>query len=188
MEAGGEGEITGARSAAASSRLLVELRTKVAVLLGLTVGICVPYYFLQRYPVLPLRTVPQTPLDAWVPFDPGWVYAYGSIALLVPLLPLLATHRDHLLRYAKGLALLCAACFLVFLVSPVAGPRPSDLPEAGLYRQLISVDRSFNSLPSLHAGLTVYSLLFGYRVLRDALPPGERAAYLPPLAVSGNGR
>ena len=88
-----------------SARLAAEPSAKVAVLLGLSVGICVPYFLLQRAEALPLR--PATRLDAWIAFDPSWVYAYLSIVLLVPLFPLLAERRDQLARYAKGLALLC---------------------------------------------------------------------------------
>lgn len=176
--AAGEG---GARTA----RLAAQLPLKTAVLLGLTAGICVPYFLLQRVVLFPTRSAPETPLDAWIGFDPAWAYPYASIALLVPLLPLLATRREDLLRYARGLAALCLACFLVFLLFPVEGPRPTAVPDTGLYRRLISLDRSLNSLPSLHAGLAVYSLLFGYRVLRSALRPGERMATLVVAVVWG---
>jgi membrane-associated phospholipid phosphatase len=156
-------------------RLAAERPAKTAVLLGLAVGICVPYYLLQRLQVFPLWAPPVTPLDAWIPFDPGSVYAYGSIALLVPLGPLLATRRDELVRYARGLALLCAVCFAAFLFVPVEGPRPAQPPGEGLYGLLVAWDTRQNSFPSLHAGLVVYSLLCLGRVLGGALRGGRRA-------------
>jgi membrane-associated phospholipid phosphatase len=143
------------------------LREKVAVLLGLAVGICVPYFTLQRLDVFPLRALPVTAVDLWIPFQPAWIWAYLSIALLVPIAPLLATRREQLMRYAKGLALLCLPCFAAFLVFPVEGPRPEVAGADALYELLVSWDRASNSLPSLHAGLVVYSLLFALRVLRD---------------------
>jgi hypothetical protein len=167
--------------AALSGRLLerlgAHLPAKIGVLLGLTVGICVPYFALQRVEVFPAWTQPVTRFDRWVAFDPGWVWAYQSLGLLVPIVPLLAVRREELVRYAKGLALLCGTCFAVFLLVPVHGPRPGLLPDHGMYRLLIDFDRPANSLPSLHAGLTVYTFLCGYWVLREELGRRARAVY-----------
>lgn len=160
------------------SRLATLLGPKVAVLLGLTVGICVPYFWLQRIDLFPLQQPPATPLDAAIGFDPTWIGVYLSIALLVPLAPLLATRRDELSRYARGLAFLCVPAFAVFLLLPVAGPRPEAFADAGLYGVVTACDRPSNSLPSLHAGLTVFSLLFGYRVLREGLSRAGRVGYV----------
>jgi len=158
------------------ARLLECLRPKIAVWLGLAVGICVPYFALQQVQVFPLRTPPTTALDRWVPFEPGYIWAYLSIALLVPAAPALAASRDALRRYATGLCLLCLPCFAAFAVFPVEGPRPPLAVDDPLYRLIVSLDRPTNSMPSLHAGLVVYSLVFGLRVLRDALGPRARAA------------
>jgi len=155
-------------------RLLAQWRLKVTVCLGLAVGICVPYFGLQQLALRAPATLPATALDRWVAFDPAWVPAYESIALLVPLAVWLATRRQELLRYARGLTLLCGVSFAFFLLMPVAGPRPELLPSDAMYRALVEVDAAVNAFPSLHAGLTVYSLVFGNRVLRDALPPTER--------------
>ncbi len=64
------------------------------------------------------------------------------------------------------------------MLFPVEGPRPEIAPDDAAYRWLVGVDDSANSLPSLHAGLSVYSLLYGYAVLRDGLGPGVRALYV----------
>jgi len=158
------------------TRLRTCLPEKVAVLLGLSVGICVPYFTLQRVGAFPLRTLPVTPLDRWIDFDPSWIGAYLSLALLVPIAPLLATRREQLVRYAKGLTLLCLPSFAVFLLFPVEGPRPDAAPGHALYRLLISWDGASNAFPSLHAGLAVFSLLFAYRVLVDDVGGRARAA------------
>lgn len=164
-------------------RLLALPREKLAVLLGLSLGICVPYFILGRVQAFPLREVPVTPLDEWIGFDPRWIWPYLSVALLVPISPLLASAREALARYAVGLALLCLSCFAVFLLCPVEGPRPEILPDHAAYQLLVGYDHASNSLPSLHAGLTLYSILFGYRVLRDALGRQGRAV-LVTLAAS----
>ena len=164
-----------AEAPALRSRLLAQPRAKLTVLLGLTVGICVPYFTLGNIHAFPLRELPVTVFDRWIGFDPRWVWPYLSVAVLVPIPPLLATSREALQRYAKGLALLCLTCFAVFLLFPVEGPRPEVTSNHALYRWLVGVDRPTNSLPSLHAGLTLYSMLFGYRVVRDALGRRGRA-------------
>jgi len=166
------------------ARCAAELPTKVAVWLGLTVGICVPYFTLQRLRLFPPRSLPSSALDA-VAFHPEWVFAYHSIALLVPLAPLMASRRSELLRYAKGLALLCVACFAVFLFFPVAGPRPETVPSLGAYRFLVALDRPGNSFPSLHAGLTLYSFLFAWKVLSGSLSGRGRAAFLVAASAWG---
>ena len=61
------------------ARLRSELPAKVLLLLGLAVGICVPYFTLQRVKLFPARTAPATWLAASVPFDPGW-----NLALPLP--------------------------------------------------------------------------------------------------------
>jgi membrane-associated phospholipid phosphatase len=158
---------------AASSPLGARLAScgslKLAVWLGLTVGICVPYFTLQRLGLEPGPAPPVLAIEEAIPFAPGWIWAYVSLAILVPLAPSLATSRELLLRYARGLALLCGICFVIFFLNPVAGPRPALMPEHALYGFIVSVDRPSNSLPSLHAGLTAYSLLYIWRVLRPDL-------------------
>ena len=152
------------------ARVLADVPAKIGVLLGLSAGICVPYFVLQRVRLFPLQEVPATPLDRWIEFDSAWIVVYLSIALLVPLAPLLASGREQLVRYARGLALLCLPSFAAFLLLPVEGPRPETGAWHPLYALLVSVDRPANSFPSLHAGLTFYSLLFLWRELRGVLP------------------
>lgn len=142
---------------------------KIAVLLGLSVGICAPYFLLQRVEAFPARGMLVTPLDLRIAFEPRWIWAYASLAVLVPLSPLLATSRGALVRYARGLAWLCVVSFVAFWLVPVVGPRPAETPPGGLYGVIVSVDRPLNSFPSLHAGLTAYSLLYAWRILHGAL-------------------
>lgn len=147
-------------------RLQTSWRDKVAVCLGLAVSICVPYFVLQQIDTAAPVAVPATALDRAIGFRPAWTAVYLSIAALVPLAPWLAPDRDAVMRYARGLALLCVPSFVLFALLPVVGPRPEIPPDGGLYGLLVAHDRPTNSLPSLHAGLTVYSLLVLERVLR----------------------
>lgn len=163
-------------SPALADRLSAHLAAKTRVWLGLTVGICLPYFALQSVTLAPLRSVPEIWVDEWIPLAPAFIWAYLSLGALVPLAPLLADTRDALARYARGLAWLCVPCFVAFALFPVEGPRPEIAPDHPLYRWIVSVDRPSNSMPSLHAGLTVYSLLFAARVLQGHLTGGRRTA------------
>jgi len=182
---GSEDTRASGHAAALRGRLAAHLGEKVAVLLGLSVGICVPYFALQRIEAFPHQTPRIIALDLSIPFDPAWIWPYVSIALLVPLMPLLSTSREQLARYARGLALLCLACFAAFVLFPVDGPRPELIPDHGLYGLIVSYDRPSNSLPSLHVGLATYSLLYGYRVLGSNLPGRGRIAYIALAAIWG---
>jgi hypothetical protein len=166
----------GLESAGLAERLSRDLRAKIGVWLGLAVGICVPYFSLQRFQLFPAYAVPTTFVDRAIGLGPVFLWPYLSLALLVPLAPMLARSRSELRRYARGLALLCIPCFAIFALFPVQGPRPQLAPDHPLYLWLVSVDRPNNSLPSLHAGLAVYSLLYAWRVLREHLAGARRRA------------
>ena len=45
------------------------------------------------------------------------------------------------------------------------GPRPRIASAEGAYGWLIGVDTTWNAFPSLHAGLVVFSFLYGWRAL-----------------------
>jgi len=146
------------------------------MLLTMALGIVVPYFSLQRWRPFPPREPFVTALDALVPFEPGWAPAYLSVCLLVPLFPLLAVRRDDVWRFGRGIAWLCLPCFAVFLLAPMPGPRPGAVSASGAYGWLIGVDATWNAFPSLHAGLVVYSFLYGWRLLGPELGAAGRRA------------
>lgn len=158
------------------ARMRAHLPLKVGVWVGLAIGICVPYFGLQHVGGPAPRTLAETFVDRAIPFSPSWIYVYVSLGVLVPLAPLLAATRAELARYTVGLALLCVPCFLIFLAVPVLGPRPTAAAGPDLYTLIVLVDRPSNSLPSLHAGLTLYSLLFTHRILGRTLSGSGRPA------------
>jgi len=120
------------------------------------------------------REVPLTWLDTHVPFDPRWVWAYASLWLTLPVFPWLIERREELLRYLRGLALLSACGFAIFVVYPVASPRTMVDTGYAAYDLLMAADTRLNAFPSLHAAMVVYSFLFGYRLLRDCLGRAAR--------------
>ncbi len=148
-------------------RLTAVPLAKARVLAGLSVGICLPYFFLQGFDFLPVRAIPEMFLDRIIPFAPGWTPIYLSICVLVPLSVLLADREPPLRAFSRGLILLCVVCFSGFVLVPATGPRPDADVVAGLggaYPWLISVDGARNAFPSLHAALTIFCLSFALRV------------------------
>ena len=140
------------------------LGAKLRLFAGLTVGICVPYFALQRAQWFTPFEPPPIALDAAIPFAPGWVWAYASLFALVPLSALLSTTRAQVAAHARALVWACAPCFACFLFFPSAGPRPPEAAAASELGWLIAVDTQWNAFPSLHAALTTLCLLHARRV------------------------
>jgi len=168
-----------------SMRLRSQLSAKAAMLLTMAAGIVVPYFGLQHWRPFPPRAPFVTALDAAIPFSPAWAPAYLSVCLLVPLFPLLALRREDVWRYGRGIAALCLPCFAFFLFAPMPGPRPDPVSAAGAYGWLIGVDATWNAFPSLHAGLVLFSFVYGWRVLGAELAPRGRAAFVALSLVWG---
>ena len=136
-------------------------------------------YFLPQWVSLfePAR-IPLTAIDRAVPFDPWWIFLYMSMYLMLPLAPMLAIRTEHFRRYTVGLTIMFVSGCVCFFLYPVAYDRPPLPPDSpGFYRLIVTIDRPINSIPSLHAGLTVYTLLFATRALAD-LPARRRRALL----------
>ena len=159
-------------------RLRSHLDAKLAMLLLMAAGIVIPYFGLQRWRPFPPRAPLVTALDAWIPFEPSWAPAYLSVCLLVPLFPLLAARRADVWRFGRGIAALCLPCFVCFLLAPTPGPRPEVAALDGAYGWLIGVDATWNAFPSLHAGLVLFSFLYGWRVLGADLDPRSRRFFV----------
>ncbi len=111
-------------------------------------------------------------------FNPTWIWPYQSAYLLLTIIPWVAESPVELQRYARGFVLLSCAGFACFLFWPVAGPRPVEAPADALYRFMLRYDRATNTFPSLHVGLTTYTVLFGVRTSRGRLPAWARGVLI----------
>jgi membrane-associated phospholipid phosphatase len=168
MPAGSSNSPAGVASVLALVRRRVPACWRLKALLAVTVAFtfCVPYFLVGNFPVMAVRTLPLTRIDQAIGFHPyQWVWIYQSEYLLVNAIPWLATRRDELLRYTRGFALLALSSFVVFFLFPIASPRPVVTNPTGMYWLLLSYDVPYNALPSLHAGMVVYTLAFGNRVV-----------------------
>jgi membrane-associated phospholipid phosphatase len=152
-------------------------RLKAILAAAMTVLFCGPYFLAGHYPLFPVRDLPLTWADRAVGFHPyAWVWVYQSEYLVVNLIPWLALTRCQLTHYARGFAVVALVSFVVFVFFPVRSPRPPMSDQTGMYRLVLQYDVPLNALPSLHAGLVVYTLCFGWRVFAGRLPRGLGAA------------
>jgi membrane-associated phospholipid phosphatase len=151
---------------------------KLFLLLTLPTVATAAYLLIQRTIVFPTHSLPFFWIDRVIPFQPSWVWAYLSLHLLHPIGPLLTRSRKDLVRYTRGIAFLFVFGLFCFVILPAAGPRPANESGHWLYDRLISVDRPFNSFPSLHAACAVYAVLYAAYASADSSRPGLRKVLL----------
>lgn len=153
------------------------LRTLVGQKVGLTVAINLLFWggygWLARHALFPVRPMASTWVDGAVPFAPApWAAVYLSQFLLTGLLPWFIDSAAVLRRYVTAMLLLSGVSFVIFLLWPVASPRPAGQLESGLMAWIARVDGSYNAFPSLHAGFLALIGGLGWRMFgrRPAWP------------------
>jgi len=101
----------------------------------------------------------ETVLDAWIAFDPRWIWIYLSY---YPgcFLPIIAWRRRALFRQvALGYAIEFGACFLSFALIHARMIQPGvtgDGWNEWAVRKLFEVDKGFNIFPSLHVANALF--------------------------------
>lgn len=163
------------------TRLLAHWPTKLWLGTLLTLVFCCGYFAIQYYPLRPAIRFELTLIDRAIAFAPHWTWVYQSVYLLLPFAWLCET-REQLRRYASGFFIVMLIGFVCFVLWPVAGPRPSALPDDAFYRWLVSYDRPLNSFPSLHLAWAMYSACVAIAVTDGALR--RRLSRLLPLWVA----
>ena len=140
------------------TRIKSNVRLKIALSSGLTIGFCVIYVLLQRHPLFPITEMKITWVDRMIPFLPGSVYLYESLWLLIPVAPWLMESKDDLVSYSKSLVVISLVGFCIFFFYPTSSPRPRDLHNINVvYGALIRVENELNAFPSLHVALAFLS-------------------------------
>jgi membrane-associated phospholipid phosphatase len=137
------------------------------------------YFFLSRHALFRAHPLPITWLDDWAGFRPyPWVWIYESNFLLVPAIPWLIVSREELRRCVAGLILLAVVSFAIFVVFPVASPRPADLGTNPFMLFIARADGPFNAFPSLHASTLIYAIVLAKRLFGRRLSPVIFAALI----------
>jgi membrane-associated phospholipid phosphatase len=149
-------------------------RPKAALSVALIVCFCAPYFALQHVALSPPRRLPLSAIDRAIGFDPRWIWAYQSVYLLVTAVPWILLNASDLPRYARGFLQISGLGFAFFLLLPVRGPRPEVEAANFMFRLMQWYDRPLNCMPSLHAALSVYTVLFAGDATRGRMTPSAR--------------
>jgi len=159
------------------ARLQAHWRAKLLLTITLNVIFWAGYSVLGHWPLFPVRVPLTTWLDRAIPYQPEpWAWVYLSQFLLVSLLPWMLDTAKGLRRYVGGVAFLCGVSFTLFLLFPVASPRPPMGATTGAMHWILAYDGAFNAFPSLHAGFLAYLTALGWRLFCHRLPPAFMAA------------
>ena len=153
-------------------------REKTAWSVAVTTLFCVPYFVLQQLGAAHARTLPSTAIDDAIAFDPAWAWVYQSGYLLMAAVPWLIDRRDDLHRYVVDFLCVSAIGFAIFLVLPIAGPRPAIVPAGGMYGLLVSYDGPTNAFPSLHVALLTLTTLVAARASAGRMDAAPRATVI----------
>jgi membrane-associated phospholipid phosphatase len=165
------------------SRIASLWREKLCLTVALNIVFWSTYFFLSRHALFRPHPLPMTWLDVWAGFRPyPWSWIYESNFLLVPTIPWLIATRDELRRCVAGFILLAAVSFTIFVVFPVASPRPMDLGTSPFMLFIARADGPFNAFPSLHASTLIYTLALARRLFGRTLAP---VAFAPLILWGG---
>jgi fatty acid desaturase len=140
------------------SRLKQHATLKLALVVGLGLLICVPYFATVHTTAGRAALVPATTLDVLVPYSEAWAWAYVSLYALL-LAPLVSTSREAIVRHARAVAAACVASHLCFVLLPTAPGVAAPEPTSWLMRAVVALDGPANALPSLHASLAALTAL-----------------------------
>lgn len=130
------------------------------------------YFALLRHPLFPVRKMPLTPVDHWIPYTASALPLYLSLWVYVSLPPSLIKRLPDLLRFGAYVGVLCLAGVLCFLLWPTSVPLDDPLwrSQAGI-AMLERVDAAGNACPSLHVATAVFSCLWLNALLHEVAAP-----------------
>jgi membrane-associated phospholipid phosphatase len=161
------------------ARIAALWREKLCLTVALNIVFWSAYFFLSRHAWFPTHLLPMTWLDNWAGFRPNpWVWIYESNFLLVPAIPWLIATGEELQRCIAGFILLAAVSFAIFVVFPVASPRPTDLGTNPFMLFIAQADGPLNAFPSLHASTLIYTIALAKRLFGRSLSPIVFAALI----------
>lgn len=131
------------------------------------------YLQLLHDPIFAVTTMPLTPVDHWIGFEPSSLMFYLSLWVYVSLPPALLPNRSLLVGYGAAIATLCVVGLLIFLFFPTAVPVPNiDWSQYPNFHLLKGVDGTGNACPSLHVATAAFSGIWLSRLFRDMRCPG----------------
>jgi membrane-associated phospholipid phosphatase len=161
------------------ARIAALWREKICLTVALNIVFWSTYFFLSRHALFRVHSLPMTWLDNWAGFRPyAWSWIYESNFLLVGAIPWFIGSRDELRRCVAGFILIAAVSFAIFVVFPVASPRPADLGTNPFMLFIAQADGPLNAFPSLHASTLIFTLALAKRLFGRRLSPVVFAALI----------
>lgn len=145
-----------------------------AALLGFSAFFAV-YFWVLDNPVFPVTVMPTIWLDHWISFQPLALPLYLSLWLYLTAVPGMIHRRGELGFYYIGIVALAVIGLAIFVLWPTTIPKP-DINWA-LYPGidfLKNVDQSGNACPSLHVAFSVFTAMWGVRMLKRV---GDRGIF-----------
>jgi hypothetical protein len=137
----------------------------------------VAYFALLKAPVHPVTTMPLTPVDGWISFQPWALVPYLSLWLYIGVAPGLQRNFANLFVYGCWAVALSATGLLIFYAWPTQIPTFSQVSDAPGMALLKGVDAAGNACPSMHVAISLFSAVWIERVLAHiGAPRGLRAA------------
>lgn len=96
-----------------------------------------------------------------IPYREGWFSVYGSVFLLVWLIPLVVKRSGAILWWGKecGAAILIAAVVFLIVPAQLGYPQSSPAESAAPVRWLKAIAGAHNLFPSLHVALSSVTIL-----------------------------
>lgn len=130
-------------------------------------GFFTAYFYLLNHPAGPVTTMPLTPVDRWIGFQPWALPLYLSLWVYVCLPAMLMDSRRELLRFGAGIVAVCLVGLAIFHAWPTRVP-PMTAYYAGHpdFALLRGIDAAGNACPSLHVASAVFAAAWFERVFR----------------------
>lgn len=125
----------------------------------------IAYFALLREPVNPVITMPLTPMDDWVDFQPWALLPYLSLWLYVGVAPGLQRNFLRLFVYGCWCLALSLTGLLIFYLWPTQIPTFSHVGDAPGMAMLKGVDAAGNACPSMHVAISLFTAIWVERVL-----------------------
>lgn len=138
------------------------------------------YFAVLNHPIFPVRLMPTTALDHWIPFFPHALVLYISLWVYVPMPAMLMTEWRDMKVYCWSVGILCVLGLAIFLLWPTAIPRPDiDWDQYPGFFFLKRVDAAGNACPSLHVTFAVLTAFWADYVFRQMRGEAEAFAKKP---------